>query len=241
MSFIYKDFSVLGKTLPEVGPEHWFGGAKSPHMQNQKIIRFVQALILLPIMSVSGQVGPVPNGEPYATKASLIVFLQKENMNTSGSLALNQVMGREAEARNLKAGAIDAYFQVRNMPLEGLGMKMVLEAEKNGLDWRIIAAIAVRESTGGKFECKRVKNNPFGWGSCKISFNSYEKAIETVAHNLGGNNPKTARHYDDKTTKQILRAYNPPSVVPRYAEQVMSIMNAIGEPEIGATLAKANT
>ena len=27
---------------------------------------------------------------------------------------------------------------------------------------------------------------------------------------------------------QILRAYNPPSIVKRYAEQVVSIMNAIG-------------
>jgi hypothetical protein len=50
--------------------------------------------------------------------------------------------------------------------------------------------------------------------------------------NLGGNNPNTAKHYDEKTTKQILRAYNPPSIVPRYAEQVISIMNAIGDENL---------
>ncbi len=118
------------------------------------------------------------------------------------------------------------------MPLLGQGKKMVEEAEKNDLDWRLLPAIAVRESTGGKFDCVKVTNNPFGWGSCKIGFKSNEDAIETVARNLGGNNPNTAKHYEDKTTKQILRTYNPPSIVPRYAEQVMNIMNAIGSAEI---------
>ena len=66
--------------------------------------------------------------------------------------------------------------------------------------------IAVRESTGGKHDCVKVENNPFGWGSCKISFDSNEEAIEIVAMNLGGNNPNTEKHYDNKTTKQILRS-----------------------------------
>ena len=53
-----------------------------------------------------------------------------------------------------------------------------------------------------------------------------------MARNLGGNNPKTAKHYADKTTDQILKAYNPPSIVPHYAEQVISIMNEIGAENI---------
>src|SRR3989338_8809446 len=95
-----------------------------------------------------------------------------------------------------------------------------------------LIAIAIRESTGGKFECKKADFNAFGWGSCKINFSSHEEAVETVARNLGGNNPNTARHYDNKTTMQILRAYNPPYVVKRYAEQVLSIMNAIGKENL---------
>jgi hypothetical protein len=116
---------------------------------------------------------------------------------------------------------------------------MVQAAEDNDLDWRLIPAIAVRESTGGKNDCDHVRNNPFGWGSCKIGFYSIDQAIDTIAANLGGNNPNTARHYDNKTTKQILHAYNPPSIVPRYAEQVMSIMSDIGAPEM-ATVATPN-
>ena len=126
----------------------------------------------------------------------------------------------------------DAYFKKYNMPLEGTGLKMVEEAEKNDLDWRLVAAISVRESTGGKYDCVKVANNPFGWGSCKIGFKTIEDAIEIVAKNLGGNNPNTAHHYSGKNTKQILQKYNPPSVVPKYADQVMSIMNNIGTEEI---------
>jgi len=140
-----------------------------------------------------------------------------------------------------KADAIDAYFSERGMPLKGTGMKMVEEAEKNDLDWRLLPAIAVRESTGGKFACKRVKNNPFGWGSCKIGFKSIDGAIETVARNLGGNNPKTAKHYDDKTTKGILHAYNPPSIIPKYAEQVISIMDNIGEVDTDLAVTPKNS
>jgi hypothetical protein len=130
--------------------------------------------------------------------------------------------------REENAAKIDAYFAKGNMPLAGYGMKMVLEAEKNGLDWRLIPAIAVRESTGGRHACKSVSYSAFGWGSCKISFKSYDHAIESLAEHLGGNNPKTARYYDNKSVKDILRTYNPPSVVPTYAEEVIAVMNKIG-------------
>ena len=168
------------------------------------------------------------------------VFVQKENIEATGILALNQVWGQKAKdlearldsVRQVKVKAIDDYFGLHDMPLSGMGKKMVEESEKNGLDWRLLPAIAVRESTGGKYDCVKVKNNPFGWGSCKIGFQSNEEAIETVARNLGGNNPNTERHYADKTTDQILKAYNPPSIVPNYVRQVKSIMKAIGEENI---------
>lgn len=134
--------------------------------------------------------------------------------------------------REENAAKIDAYFAGGNMPLEGYGMKMVIEAEEHGLDWRLIPAIAVRESTGGKHACKSVSYSAFGWGSCRISFKSYDHAIESLAANLGGDNPKTARYYADKSTEGILKTYNPPSVVPKYAEEVIAVMNKIEEVKI---------
>lgn len=137
------------------------------------------------------------------------------------------IITQEEVARKEKADAIDAYFAELDAPLEGYGEKFVLEAEKNDLDWRLLPAIAMRESTGGKHACKRVPNSVFGYGSCKISFESIDKSIEIVAHSLGGNNPNTARHYDGKTTTQILKKYN--SVIPGYSNQVIKIMKAISD------------
>ncbi|MEK7069397.1 MAG: hypothetical protein AAB945_01220 [Patescibacteria group bacterium] len=210
-------------------------------MQNKKLIRFVESLILLPIATMSVPIGGLTQAGYSIVSSSQIVLSQKQNIDISHLFAQNTVIDEEAINKKIKADAIDEYFKEHDMPLEGTGMKMVLEAEKNDLDWRLIPAIAVRESTGGKNECKKVSNNPFGWGSCKIGFISNEHAIEVIAQNLGGNNPNTARHYDEKTTTQILRAYNPPTIVRRYAEQVISIMNAIGEPDVSEVLATAKS
>jgi len=205
-------------------------------MNKNNLIRFAQALMFLPF--VAGTTVPLGSIIINATQnTSQAVFIQKENIEANGLLAFNQVLDQKAKdlkarldsARQAKAEAINAYFEERDMPLFGMGMKMVQEAEKNDIDWRLLPAIAVRESTGGKFDCKKVENNPFGWGSCKIGFDSIDEAIETVAMNLGGNNPNTEKHYADKTTDQILKAYNPPSIIPNYVKQVKSIMNAIGE------------
>ncbi len=179
----------------------------------------------------------MPNTGLVVDNASPITFIQKQNKDSLSLFTLNQAVDEGAQIKKLKAEAIDNYFKERHMPLAGFGMKMVLEAEKNDLDWRLVPAIAVRESTGGKFECKKADYNPFGWGSCKIDFSSTDHAIEIISKNLGGNNPNTAHHYDNKTTIQILRAYNPPSVVPRYAQQVIAIMDAIGTADLGAELA----
>lgn len=209
----------------------------------------MESFILLPVLTMSsvpiGSMGPMSQAVISIVNTPSTVSSQKQNIKASDLLvAINETTDQKLEAEEIKAQkakSIDAYFKARNMPLEGMGMKMVLEAEKNSIDWRLLPAIAIRESTGGKKACKKVANNAFGWGSCKIGFDSNEKAIETVALNLGGNNPNTDHHYAGKTTKQILQKYNPPSVVPRYADQVMSIMNDIGDADEAAAINSANT
>ena len=131
---------------------------------------------------------------------------------------------------DVRTEKIDQYFKSNNMPLAGYGQKMVEVADKNDIDWRLIPALAVIESTGGKYACKSVDFSPFGWGSCKIGFKSYDQAIEVLGTNLGGNNPKTKHHYDGKDTKGILAKYN--SVIPDYTAKIMKVMDAIEKTEV---------
>lgn len=129
------------------------------------------------------------------------------------------------------AKSIDAYFRKRKMPLAGYSEAFVAAA-KCGIDPYLLPAIAVKESSGGKF-MPAGSFNPFGWASGRIKFQSFEKAIEIVGWNLCGNNPRTARYYRNKTTEQILRAYNPPSIEKLYAPRVVKIMDAIRNSEKG--------
>lgn len=126
-----------------------------------------------------------------------------------------------------QAAKIDRYYGRYNLPLEGQGLTMVLAAQRHNIDWRLIAAIGMIESTGGKFACKKVNFSAFGWGSCKINFKSYEESIDVISKNLGGDNPATAKHYAGKDLRGILESYNPPSVVPHYADKVMKQMDII--------------
>jgi hypothetical protein len=122
-----------------------------------------------------------------------------------------------------RADKIDTYFKTRSMPLAGYGAKFVKEADRCGIDWRLIPAIGVRESSGGK---RMMNNNPFGWGSAKIAFKNFDEAIEVVTSNMCGENPNTARYYKDTDTMEKLYWYNG-TVMPSYPKEVMSIMKMI--------------
>lgn len=137
------------------------------------------------------------------------------------------------KARQEKAQKIDTYFHSRSMPLEGHGMQFVLVAEKYGLPYNFLPAISVRESSGGK---RYINNNPFGWGSAKIKFSSFNEAIEVVGKNLAGANPKTASYYGGKTVKEKLYFYNG-TVIKGYENEVMAIMDKIDDTEVSPELA----
>ncbi len=146
------------------------------------------------------------------------------NIGSLNTAPVTSVVETVDELRQQKADAIDTYFRERSMPLHGTGMTFVLVAEKYGLDWRLLPAIGIRESSGGKAACGF---NPFGWGSCKLSnFKSYEQAIESLGKNLGGANPNTARYYAGKSTMEKLYYYNG-TVLPTYPDEVLAIMKKI--------------
>lgn len=126
----------------------------------------------------------------------------------------------EPEVIDDRALRIDSYFEKRGMPLAGYSKAFLTAADKYGIDWRLLPAISVRESSGGKQMCG---NNPFGWGSCKLNnFSNIEEAIDTVSRNLGGHNPRTASYYSGNTY-QKLWSYNG-TVMPSYPDEVIAIM-----------------
>lgn len=199
-------------------------GAKPSHM-NKKINKLLSSFIVFPmITSITTIPANIPSGIVALnsnTEFSIQELFEKSNLEDNLE-----------KSRLEKAAKIDQYLAERDMPLAGFGYDMVLEAEKNNLDWRLVAAIGVRESSGGRHACKKASFNAWGWHSCKSGFSSYEKAIEEISAHLGGNNERTSRYYAGKTTEEIIDTYNPPYIVPKYKSQVLAIMNNIEKQEI---------
>mgnify|MGYP002345051049 CR=1 FL=1 len=222
---IYKGFFISGNLAIGIkDTDMEFGRAQLPIMQNKKHIKFVQSLIFLPFLTSILPVGSLAN-------AGIPTILTGENVSIQQNEA-DEALRNQNALLDAQGEKIDAYFKKHDAPLEGYGRKMAEVAFENDIDYRLLPAIAMRESTGGKYACKKVKNSPFGWGSCKISFDTMDKSIETVGRNLGGNNPNTDHHYADKSVKEILQKYNPPSIVPNYAGEVMKIMKDISPEPI---------
>ncbi len=133
-------------------------------------------------------------------------------------------LNRESD-KDERIKKIEAYYGRYNLPLGNHAEAFVESADLYGIDWRLVAAIGFIESTGGKHACSKATYSPFGWGSCKINFDSYEQAIDVVSKNLGGHNPSTAYYYKDKDLKGVLYAYN--SVIPDYRQKIIREMDKI--------------
>lgn len=189
--------------------------------KNNNLIQSLRSFILIPILATSFSSSIVnPVASPLAV-----------NQVKQYIVPVNPEAHKQAQMEE-QAKKIDAYFRDRGMPLAGHGMKLVIEADKNGLDWTVVAAIAVRESTGGKFACRNPKapNNAFGYGSCKFGFESVDVAIEKVARTLAGNSQATAHHYDGDL-RENLDTYNGHAVA-SYADDVFGIMEKMKSYEV---------
>jgi hypothetical protein len=109
-----------------------------------------------------------------------------------------------------RAKIIEDFFKGYKAPLSGQGEAFIKIADKYQLDYRLLPAIAMQESNGGKRVIKD-SFNPFGYGiygNLVIRFNSWEEAIERVGRAL-------REDYLNKGLKnptQIMAKYTPPSL-----------------------------
>ena len=121
----------------------------------------------------------------------------------------------ELTERTRKIRRITAFYARWDAPLASKAEYILDISEKYGLDWRLIPAISIVESTGGRY-CFR-SYNAFCWG--RMSFSSFEQAIETVARGLS-----TGYRTDNPYT--IAYKYNP--VTPEsWGSKVSGLMSQI--------------
>lgn len=119
----------------------------------------------------------------------------------------NNVSSIVVETNDARSLALEEVFEHYNSPLKGLGQFIVNEADKNKIDYRLLPAIAMQEST----LCKRIiksSHNCWGWGiyGTKVTkFESFEKAIAYISQRL-------SVRYVQKgftTPEEIVQKYTP--------------------------------
>jgi len=107
-------------------------------------------------------------------------------------------------------------------PLEPYSQYIVEVSDKYGIDYRLIPAIAMKESGGGTAS-SQVTHNAWGWENGRTNFSSWEYAIETVGRTLKNN-------YITKgliTPEQIMTVYAPPQIYTggKWAEDINSFFS----------------
>ena len=158
------------------------------------------------------------------------------NISSGDSVLRNEISlinyreKKEKDVIDKRVEKIRAYFHRYHLPLEKEARYFVESADRYGLDWTLLPAIGMIESTGGKFACRGNSHNAFGWHSCKKSFPSYQASIDFISKSLAGKEEKTKKYYakfKGKDVKGILETYNPPYIVSDYAAKVMREMKRI--------------
>lgn len=197
-------------------------------MFNKYMTRSLQSLVVLPILTANFALVPVT---PASVPTGVVVLNEK-----NGNLE-NAPVDNQQQIRALQTAKINAYFTKRKLHKAAAQAEEFVKAgEKYGIDPYTIVAFAMAESTGGKFACYNDEHNWFGWDSCGgVKFSSPAEAIDTVARNFSGNNPKTARYYANQTLDYKLDKYNPPSANPRYKSIIKGIIKTINATEVTST------
>ncbi|QQS38375.1 hypothetical protein IPM62_03205 [Candidatus Woesebacteria bacterium] len=131
-----------------------------------------------------------------------------------------EILGADARSEMLKQ-----YLQANNSPLMEYSSLLVKTADKYNLDYRLLIAIAKKESG----LCRIIPpggHNCWGWGihsEGTLGFDSYDESIETVAKGLKEN-------YLDKglvTPEEIMSRYTPHSPEGVWAKDVSRFIEEI--------------
>lgn len=129
-----------------------------------------------------------------------------------------QILGASVVAGDARALLLESFLRQHNSPMEPYADLIVAQADANGLDFRLIVAIAMCESNLGKRMPKKDTFN--AWGIAVYTgtndgktFESWPQAIEWVSRYL-----KT-RYYDRGITdlRDIGAIWAPPSVERDYS------------------------
>lgn len=146
------------------------------------------------------------------------IHAQETEAGAAAQLTFGQLL------RDERIDQLRAYLTLHNSPLSDEAPHFISEADRLGLDWKLVAAIAGAESTFGK-HVPSGSYNGWGWGiptgaQSGIAFKSWKQGITTVSEGL-------KYRYVNRgavSVEQIGRIY---AASPRWAGNVRFFLNQI--------------
>lgn len=160
----------------------------------------------------------------YETNGS--VARQDRNLRFQALPVANAESQIDIESSDARISALDEFFAKYNSPLKGHAKTIVNEADRYGIDYRLLPAIAMQESTLCK---KMIKDSYNCWGfgiyDKKVTkFESYDQAIKVISATL-------AKKYVQKgfvNPDEIVTKYTP-NDNGRWSEVVNLIMQKLAK------------
>lgn len=125
------------------------------------------------------------------------------------------------EAADLRVLQVDAFFESFGCRQPNYAAEYVKAADRYGVDYRMLPAISILESTCGNYQ--RL-NNYWGWNSARTGFRSVTEGIQFVTRQLAQADP----YRNQEAIEAKLHAYNP---YPHYVRAAKRLMELIGDHE----------
>lgn len=168
-----------------------------------------------------------------STALSLSFPTKVQAKTAAPSAVLTTQLSNKVEDK--RADHLKMYLESRNSPLAPYAQTFINEADKNNLDWKLVAAISGLESSFG-LHIPYASYNGWGYGVYGTNvrrFESWEDGIAVVSKAL---REDYMTKWKAKTIPEIGRIY---AASPTWAVRVESFMNDIEtfEPSAKSTLA----
>ena len=142
----------------------------------------------------------------HATKVRRVPALREISLVVAGLIASAGAPGDAQTLPDARILKVDAFFESFGCPRPNYAAEYVRAADRYQIDYRIMPAISVLESTCGSYQ---QLNNHWGWDSARTGFPSVVHGIDFVTRQLAKAQPYRSRDLDGK-----LYTYNPrPSYV----------------------------
>src|ERR1700676_3173882 len=130
----------------------------------------------------------------------------------------NTVADSSLKTEDKRHERLEAFFQSFGCPAPHHVNEYVGTADNFAIDYRLLPAISVLESTCG---IHQRLNNRWGWDSARKGFASFRAGLEYIARQL-----TEGRYYKGKTLEEKVHMYNPK---PEYSLLVKKLMRKIDD------------